>query len=167
MSKSPIAASFAEVVRVVADSLSSEGFTRRGSLFVIENQGNRGVVEFQKSAANSPQELRFTINIGVIVGALVDPGASGQTSTMDAHVRQRIGGLLPGRPDMWWKIGVETDADALGEELATTISRVAVPFVKRYLSTTEVVRLWEAGTSPGLTAGQRARFLERLRTSLR
>jgi hypothetical protein len=70
--------------------------------------------------------------------------------------------LLPGRPDKWWDVTENTDISALEIEISDLISKEAVPYIQRYLDTTEVIALWRSGKSPGLAETQRVRYLNAL-----
>lgn len=152
------------VVSATADKAASLSFTRRGALLRVLSGGNAGVIEFQRSTASTKTRLVFTINLGIVCGRLLDPEqpALDKATSIDAHLRQRIGMLMPGQPDKWWEITETTDAETLAEEVSTLVSSEAVPFVRRYLDTSDLIALWRSGRSPGLTETQRVRNLERL-----
>jgi hypothetical protein len=78
---------------------------------------------------------------------------------------QRIGILMPGRPDKWWEISEATPVDALASEVSGVIATEGAPYVLRYLNANDLVALWESGKSPGLTETQRVRYLEKLKSS--
>jgi hypothetical protein len=104
--------------------------------------------------------------LGLVCGKLLEEGqpALARAGSIDAHLRERIGMLLPERPDKWWQIGSETDADALVSEVSRLIFEEAVPYLERYLETGALAKLWETGKSPGLTETQRMRYLARVNT---
>ncbi len=155
---------FDELVAAVGTRLKTRGFTQRGPVLRIVAQNNCGIVEFQKSVKSSEQALLFTINLGVICGDLLYSGSFGaeKAQMVDAHVRQRIGMLLPDHPDKWWKITESTNRDLLIQEVSELVAEKAAPFIESHLNTKTVIALWESGQSPGLTDLQRARFLARL-----
>src|SRR5437879_12664279 len=92
---------FHELVKTVGAKLKTCGFTQRGPLFRITAGNNCGIIEFQKSIQSSKEVLLFTIDLAVVCGDLLESGLSGaeKAHIFDAHVRQRIGMLLPERPD--------------------------------------------------------------------
>ena len=157
------------VLRSVDSLLKSRGFKRRGQVFRLFSDGNCGIVEFQKSDKSSEDRLMFTINLGVVSGELLgaDPATEKSLGSIDAHLRQRVGMLMPDRPDKWWVLESSTNAEALADELTNLLSERAVPFIQEYLSTDSLIALWEAGQSPGLTAVQRDRYLSALKRSQR
>ena len=156
---------FNELVKAVGLKLKASGFVQRGQIFRITSENNCGIIEFQKSVKSSKQAVLFTMNLAVVCGDLLEAGLTGaeKAQTTDAHVRQRIGMLLPEHPDKWWEISESTDRQALVQEVSTIVSERALPFVRSYLDTKVIMELWESGRSPGLTDVQRTRFLARLR----
>jgi hypothetical protein len=164
MTRKPLVEVMEKVIRRAANSAEKSGFVRKGSVLRIFTNGNSGIIEFQKSVRNSGDRTLFTINLAVVCGALLEPEQPPleRARSFDAHLRQRIGMLLPGRPDKWWEITDATDADALAAEIGDLISNEGVPYVSRYLDVNEVIALWESGMSPGLTQTQRVKYLEKL-----
>jgi hypothetical protein len=163
--QNPLTGAFDELVKAVGSELKTLGFAQRGSLFRVTAEHNCGLIEFQKSVKSSKQALLFTINLAVVCGDLLESGLSEAEGAqiVDAHVRQRIGTLLPGRPDKWWEITESTNRAALIQEVSEIVVGRAVPFVESYLNTKVIIALWESGQSPGLTDVQRTRFLARLK----
>ena len=153
-----------EVVDSIAVRLKPSGFVRRGLVLRTQREGNCGLLEFQRSTKSSRARIVFTVNLGIVCGALLDSSSPAleRARIIDAHVRQRIGMLLPGRPDKWWEITQSTDSGLLSKELSELIVRVAVPYIMGLLNTTAIISLWQSGQAPGLTGGQRVRLLSRL-----
>jgi hypothetical protein len=156
---------FDQVVKTVAERLRPLGFSRRGTVLRIMGPGTSGLIEFQRSTKSSQDKLLFTVNLGVVCGDLLEASAADlpKSRAADAHVRQRIGMLLPDRPDKWWEIAAHTDADALSREIADLILDKAVPYIRQYLNVDSILELWESGQSPGLTNGQRVNLLAALK----
>lgn len=165
MAHTPLEHAFDEVVSAVARTLKPIGFARRGLVLRVIDNSNAAIVEFQQSDKSSEERLFFTINLGVVCGDLLVSGVSDlrNACSMDAHLRQRIGTLLPDRKDKWWELTESSNIDSTAKELSELVAREAVPYIKSYLSTDALIRLWESGKSPGLTAVQRARFLSQLK----
>lgn len=151
------------MVRTVATRLSVHGFAQRGLVLRKSAGRNIALIEFQLSDKTSKERVVFTINLGVVCSELSDGGASQKATAMDAHLRQRLGLLLPERADKWWEITAQTNVIALADELSTTLERSALPYLDEYLDSRTLIALWESGRSPGLTAVQRARFLDQLK----
>lgn len=152
------------VIAGVAEKLKDSGFLRRGSVLRVVGGANCGLIEFQRSQHSSPGNLNFTINVGVVCGSLLaGTGLEvGKSKMIDAHVRQRLGMFLPERSDKWWEINTQTVDEVLIAELSGLLLAKAVPFICGLLDTAAIVALWQSGQCPGLTDGQRLRFLSRL-----
>jgi hypothetical protein len=162
--KNIIEETFVRTITGTGVVLKPLGFSRHGKLFRLIEQDNCGIIEFQRSGKNSRDGLLFTVNLGVVCGELLDSvGELRKARVVDAHVRERIGMLLPGRPDKWWEISRATEACVLEREISDLILRKAVPYIQSYLGTDRIISLWESGRSPGLTDGQRVQFLTRLK----
>src|SRR6266446_4056805 len=104
---------FDGVIKVIGTRLKTLGFTQRGKAFTIATGANCGIIDFQRSVKSSKNALLFTITLGVVCGDLLDSGSSAarKAQILDAHVRQRIGMLLPDCPDKWWEITRATDTN--------------------------------------------------------
>lgn len=155
---------FGQVIEPTVSMVSPLGFTRRGAILRTFRHGNSGIIEFQKSTKGSSGKLLFTINLAIVCGELLgqDQPDLEKARSVDAHFRQRIGMLLPDRPDKWWEITETTDVNALATEVGNLISKEAAPYIQRYLDTNELIALWKSGKSPGLTETQRVKYLEML-----
>ena len=166
MSRAVLDAAFGQVVETTAKNVDKLGFHRRGSILRIVTQGNAGIIEFQKSTKNTNNKIFFTVNLAVICGALLEPDQPSleKARSMGAHLRQRIGMLMPGRPDKWWEISEASTVGTLASEVSEVIATEGAPYVARYLDVNELVALWESGKSPGLTEMQRVRYLEKLKS---
>jgi hypothetical protein len=154
------------IIAETADRVKELGFVRRGNALRKIGEENIGIIEFQKSVNDSKSKILFTVNLAVVCGALLDAEQStlAKAKSIDAHLRQRIGMLMPGRPDKWWEVTNATDVDALATEVSDLIRNEGAPYINRYLSMSELVALWESGKSPGLTAVQRSRYLEKIKS---
>lgn len=158
---------FDQVVGEVAGRLSALGFRRRGATLRVSGNDSVGLIEFQKSTKNSSERLLFTVNIALAYGALLGPDdpSLDKIRTPDAHLRMRIGMLMPDRPDKWWELKDGVEAHRLADEVADLIVTEAAPYVVRYLDRHELMLLWQSGQSPGLTETQRVRYLQQLTSS--
>jgi hypothetical protein len=157
---------FGKVVGTTAEKVDKLGFHRQGSILRVVRQDNAGIIEFQKSTKSTGDQILFTVNLAVICGALLEPDQPSleKARSMGAHLRQRIGMLMPGRPDKWWEISEAVAVGALAAEVSEVIATKGAPYVTRYLDVNELVALWETGKSPGLTETQRVRYLEKLKS---
>jgi hypothetical protein len=82
-----------EALKATSARLQPLGFVRRGKTFRIVKDNNCGVVEFQRSTTNSRDRLRFTVNLGVVCGHLLDSWQPElrRSGSSDAHVREGLG----------------------------------------------------------------------------
>lgn len=148
---------FLLVIERIASKLSEDGFRRRGRSLILTKGRRKGILEFQKSTKSTSYQIVFTINILVMYKELSDHfQAQG-----GAHFSERIGAYLPGRPDKWWLIDDDVDVEVLCDELNGLIEAVVLPRVLSVMDNDGLIDLWESGQSPGLTAGQRDRYLEK------
>lgn len=157
---------FDRLVKATAERLRPLGFSRRGMVLRIKGTRTNGLIQFQRSMANSQDMLRFTVNLGVVCGDLLGSGLAGlpKAGIADSHVRERIGFLLPESYDKWWEITAHTDADPLEHEVVNLIADKAVPYINQYLTVDSILALWESGQCPGLTDRRRTDLLATLKT---
>jgi hypothetical protein len=158
---------FDELLKATGESLKPLGFVQRGPVFRLLAHGNCGLIEFQRSDKSSEEILVFTVNLGVVCGELLDAGSSGaqKARIIDAHLRQRVGMLLPDRPDKWWEVTASTDRVSFVQEIVDLLMKKGAPYVESHLATKALLALWESGQSPGLTVFQRTRFISKLKES--
>jgi hypothetical protein len=148
---------------VVEPSLKAHGFSRSGYTFYLRRSDNWGLVSFQKSDKSSPQELIFTINIGVASRRLLkffqSANQSPKPDIWDTHWRERIGFLLSYQDDHWWSITHNTSLDNLGQELRSCILDLIVPEILSHIGDEDLCNMWLSGKSPSLTDFQRMQYL--------
>jgi hypothetical protein len=159
---------FRSVLHASAEKLLRAGYARSGATFRKVVSSNALIVNFQKSSTSSSSDLKFTINLGVVLGHLLDPERSTITRATleDAHVRERVGALLPGMGDLWWDVNGQTHLDLLTKEISDLIVVAVIPHLDGLASTEAVERLWKSGRSPGLTGKMRERYLDELHRSI-
>ncbi len=155
---------YGEVLKCVAGKVKDAGFSGHGPVFRILREGNCGLIEFQKSQTNTEERLLFTVNVGIVCGSLLGEKSDKleKVRIIDAHISERLGMFLPERDDKWWEITSQTEVGFLAAELSELIVTKAVPYILSLINTSAIVSLWQSGKSPGLTKGQRLRFLSRL-----
>jgi len=159
-----VQAGFDTLVRACAQGVAERGYALRRNRIVKVAGGNAAVLEFQRSQGNTKEDLRFTVNVGVVCGALLADWQPllARCGAADAHLGVRLGFLLPERSDRWWRITPQTDLGALIAELAAGIATVAAPYAERYLATEDLAALWRSGPCPGLTEFQKEKYLAEL-----
>lgn len=153
------------LVKSLAVDLLPHGFSLRGRTFRKLDDGNLGLIDLQSSSSTTNKAIKFTFNIGIVCSDL--PLGGGVTlknaGEVDAHLRQRIGSLMPARVDYWWVITPHTDLAALQIELSSTLREFAVPYLEKHSKTAALYGLWKSGSSPGLTSGQCEKYIAILR----
>lgn len=159
---------FKQLLREVASELRRHGFTRNGQRFYLQDDGNWGLISFQKSTRSTPLKLMFTVNLGVASARLLrffPPArfrvAEGKAKPLDpeCHWRQRLGYVLPEKQDEWWSMTSGTDLDQLAGEIQGYLINLAVPQIQKHISDQALLELWLSGESPGLTQLQRLEYL--------
>ncbi len=167
MAESALEERFDQVVDAVAATLKESGFSRRGRIFRLARDGNCAVVEFQRSLSSTRDLIRFTLNTGVVCGALLDdgPAAAAKARFIDAHLSERLGRLLPTPTDKWWDVSTNSDLKSAIAEIDQLLMLGAVPYLQAHLTNNALITLWESGRSPGLTEGQRQRNLKELKAA--
>jgi hypothetical protein len=144
----------------VASLLVPHGFKRRAPHFWRETDGIYQSVNFQGSQWGTSDDGQFTINLGVSSPVLYTSFTGREfpknPSTVLWPIYNRIGGLMPSRCDLWWKVDAHTDVIALGLEVATAVRDYALPFFER-IRTAEQFNVLLLGDQPipGVTAAQR------------
>jgi hypothetical protein len=148
--------------------LKATEFKRRGPTMRLIRNNVAGLVNFQRSSWSSRQEIRFTVNVGVVYGALLPSRVPlDRALECDAQVRERLGALSHRKHDFWWTINESTDVEALSSEIVSEVTRYAIPFIEKNLDPQALLDSWEAGVAPGLTFRERLDLLERLKTAYR
>lgn len=156
---------FPALLKQVGDELSFAGFKGSGGVFRRLENGNCGIIEFQKSDESTSDETKFTVNLGVVCGKLFDRCFTSleKVRVMDAHLNVRIGWFLPGSPDKWWKLRAGEPSERIALDVYGILKDDGIPYLLRFMNVQELVSLWHSGESPGLTEIQRVRILERAR----
>jgi hypothetical protein len=159
---------FKELLEASAATLKREGFSRSGQTFFLQADGNWGLVNFQRTMGSSRVQIIFTINLGIASARLLKifpppraraTGRNTRPGIWDCHWQERIGHLLPERKDIWWKIGINSQIERLGDQINTYLRELAIPEIKKYISDEALCDLWLTERSPGLTQLQRLEYL--------
>jgi hypothetical protein len=159
---------FTEVIEALTKVLKPLGYTKRRYTFRRLSNGNSAVIELQRSTDSDKNTIKFTINIGVVCGRLLEDCGPTliKAGSSSAHLRNRIGYFLPEPHDKWWVLNASTDTSVVNSELSTLLERNVVPYLSQNISDQALVELWETGRSPGLTERQRLQHLRTLTAGL-
>jgi hypothetical protein len=157
----------APVLAQLQAALAPRGYCAAGTLFQRELAEVVHLVELHSTQEQDAAHIAVTINLGVFAPALVDPDIRDyiRPSILQAHWRERIGILMPQRRDQWWTIDSAAQAAAVGAEIAVSVEEYGLGPLEKIPDIAALRRIWEAGASPGLSAYQRRRHLERLAAS--
>ncbi len=164
MSMLDLNSKFDVVISTTAARLKPLGYKRKRNTFRKLLDGNSGVLEFQRSMANSAESLSFTVNLAVVCGRLLEDYSPPleKAGAVDGHMRARIGGLIVPRQDPWWVIEQGTDGEALAREVADTVEQMGAPYVERYLRSEDLIAAWKSGDPLGNNDFMRLQYLDRL-----
>ena len=161
MTDESIEAKFTSVLNAVRDRLKPLGFGKRGTKFTRLDPEVFQIVSFQRSQGNDKQNVGFTINIAVVSLSLAaaERGIEDATklSEWDGHVRQRISSFSDQPADVWWTLNSDSDPTLIASEVVALLDR-AIALLENLRSDHDLLRLWESGKPPGITAHQLKRY---------
>jgi Domain of unknown function (DUF4304) len=140
------------------------GYRKSSNLFSLSKSDLVYLVELQGSRHSTAAESIFTVNLGIFAPCLVyaDVRDITKPSVSGAHWRERLGILSPEGRDLWWSVSDSVQAAAVAQEVSARVEHYALPIFGSIRSLSELVALWQAGKSPGLTARERDEYLARL-----
>ena len=152
------------LLAAVHAALAPLGYRKSGAVFMRPAREVVHLIEIQGANTNLAESARFTVNVGVFAHGLDAPDRRGAAmpSMPAAHWRERLGFLMPEYTDVWWTMKSREEAEEAGRDIAERVARHAIPALKQLHSREALVSLWRSGQSPGLTAVQRAAYLDRL-----
>ncbi|HEV7242694.1 MAG TPA: DUF4304 domain-containing protein [Thermoanaerobaculia bacterium] len=157
-----------EFTRAISTELMSVlkplGFRKRRLTFTRDRDGIVQMIALQKSTSSTDAVVKVTANAGLWLSELapIRAGIPDNPDIWSAHWQMRVGHLSPEKSDLWWSVGNDDDATAVGAELGRRILRYVLPEMERLSSREAVVQLWRSGAAPGLTTVQRDRYLAKL-----
>jgi hypothetical protein len=160
MHASPDAA-MKELTNRVLSTLAPMGFKKRGNTARLVKGDNVALVSFQRSQDSTREKVKFTVNLAIVFGKLLDPDSASLANMrdVDGHLRQRIGSFMEGSPDKWWIVDELADLNEITTEVSNLLVEKVAPFLIRYIRPDEIISLWKSGQSPGLTDRARIRNL--------
>ena len=131
--------------------LSPLGFRRSAPHYWRVVDGLSQCVNFQASAWGSREAGRFTINLGLSRRALFE-GFTGRTFPKEPAaalwpVNARIGFVMPGHRDLWWRVDESTDIAKLGDQVADALQNYAVPWFQSLATRKDLVQAFEHQTA--------------------
>jgi hypothetical protein len=122
----------------IAPALRRLGLKGSGQAFAIPSESHWALVGFQKSVWGDSDEVRFTINLTVVEKAAWEAErqrhpyiGGGRPAPNVQHGRpawcERIGMLLPGGGDHWWRVPAGCSPDRVVSEVVSAIRDHALP----------------------------------------
>jgi hypothetical protein len=156
---------FKNITSDLSKACAGLGFRTSGSRMRMLDGQNCAVIELQKGKYRDADELEFTAKFGVICRKLIfeDNFDIKKSKIIDAQLRVDAGYFCKERSVNWWCIDGNTDSKELIIEVTDLVVNKGVPFLKKYLSESNLVDLWDSGISPGMTDRERVRYLSILK----
>ena len=128
------------------DLLKINGFRKLGMTFTRNDEFPK-ILNIQSSQWNNKDEAHFTINLGVYIDEVhkrSDAYPAGKNiKEYNCDLRERIGSLMSGGCDPWWKVVPNTDTEKLAAEVIQTTSTYALPWFDRCNNMTEAAGIFE------------------------
>jgi len=116
----------------LAKELKAIGCKKSGRNFVLEGEESLRLVNVQASQWNFENRGEFTLNLGAyfpkVERLLKSPRLKTFPKEYECTVRVRIGELMPGGLDTWWKLDASTDDAKLAGELVEAWTRYGKPW---------------------------------------
>ena len=148
------------ILDALGEALGEKGFRKKGAHFSRVLADVVHLAWLQSSVSSTSQMLRATVNLGVWVPALegdVKPDIS------SAHWSNRIGHLMPENRDVWWTVEFDDEATQVAGHIATAVRTFGLPALDGFPNRRALLWIfWRTGASPGLTAFQAERLMNRL-----
>jgi hypothetical protein len=148
------------IVEAIAGVLRPAGFKKSGAKFSRAVEGVIHLVTLQSSQSSTADSAHLTVNLGIWLPALDEPG--GWPDIWQAHWQERIGFVMPAHGDVWWDVGSETEAAAAATEIARAVRSHALPTFDALSTVDALIALWRSGRSPGQTDRMARLYLEML-----
>lgn len=144
---------FTELLSSLAPARKRLGLSKRGQNFYLRQEGNWGVINFQRSVSSAKDRIRFTVNLGIYFQVLAKFFHKWKDSAFPTHTechwQKRIGHLLSERQDKWWVIDDSTTVQALRDELEPALL-VAVSEMEKYIKDEAFRDILLAGSCDGV-----------------
>lgn len=125
----------AVIAHSLAPCLKEAGFKRKGRTFRRITDERIDVINVQGSKWNAGRTGEFTINVGVYypeIAELYDEyRPDGLPEEYHCTLRSRIGLLMGGNTDKWWKLGRLTREEKLSDEVTMAVCDYALPWLDR------------------------------------
>lgn len=122
--------------------LKRKGFKKKGPNFHRKYDYRIEVINVQASKWNEGDKGQFTVNLGVYfprVATIVEAVPfKGLPKEYDCTARKRIGHLMPGGCDHWWKIDPSVSLEHLAADLTEKVEGYGLPWLAKMADLNEV-----------------------------
>jgi hypothetical protein len=135
-------------------------FRQKGLVFTRQQGEVVHIVSLQSSVGSTASLLKITVNLGVFVPSLAGDGT--RPDLLGSHWQMRLGFLMPEHMDYWWEVSGDGDVKRAASQMVEAVQKYALPQFGQLETRAALVTLWRAGRSPGLTAFQAKRYLDKL-----
>jgi len=142
----------------VAPRLRELGFKGSGQNFSLPSETHYALLGFQKSDFSDKSAARFTVNLTVVGREAWEQGSRRawpdqplrpphanwglppmlEEKFAGAYWHSRIGFLMPGGRDRWWRVEADADTRDIAEAVAAEIEEFAVPAMRQRMRQPEV-----------------------------
>jgi hypothetical protein len=131
----------------VTPILAAEGFRKRKNVYERRFSEMAWVVDIQWGQFKNAVDADWTLNCGVFVegvtSAYFDRPDPKQAQLLDCCIQTRVGMLSQGRTDKWWRLQSSDEAatvdQQIGEDVSSRIRADCLPFLKRFLTSNDVL----------------------------
>jgi len=150
------------LINKISVGLKSNGFTKKDTTLYFNKVNNWGLINFQKSRSSEPDQILFTINLGVCsekIRSFHHPLTLLKPVLEDCHWRMRIGDIMEEKQDYWWKITEYTNLDDVANKIIDVLTNKGIPEILKHISDEDLEKGWIEGSSGGLTKFERLLYL--------
>lgn len=142
--------------------LRDHGFRTTGGVARLIENGNSGVIEFQKSGRSTAESKTFTINIGIALGSLIGRTSKkpiSHCSVAECHAHLRLSELRDPGSDLWWTVTGNAIDEAVLAEVLDRLETDALPLIRRGVAGGGLAAMWRSGESLGTPEARRTQYL--------
>lgn len=137
----------------LAPRLRSLGFKGSGQTYALPSDSHWAVLGFQKSAFSDARTVSFTVNASVVgreeweTARATSPRLPSRppantrfppTIAPAGYWHGRIGLLMPGRLDRWWKVDAESDTADIAEAVVADIREFVIPAMRERMDKRDI-----------------------------
>jgi hypothetical protein len=140
----PLQEVYGDLVKtVISPKMRGLGLTGSGGRYSLPSGQCWALASLQKSAYSDGAEIRFTLNLLVANKATWASARSAKpylperpnagTRYGAGEAQSRIGALIPGGEDTWWRIYQAVDLTAVSDDLLRSFEQYGLPWLKEHI----------------------------------